>query len=218
MQGHKKWITSMSYEPLHSNKLCDRFASSSKDGTVIIWSISKQLKIHTISGHSDSIEVVVWGGEQLLYTGSRDRTIRVWSMIDGEIGKLVRTLVGHGHRINCLSLNTEYLLKKGVYGPPRKVGMELTELYELSKKKYSELIQNKSELLVSGSDDYTMFLWSPTTSSTAITRLTGHQQLINSIAFSPDGRYFASASFDKKIKVWDGKTGKYQPILYIDFY
>jgi WD40 repeat protein len=34
-------------------------------------------------------------------------------------------------------------------------------------------------------------------------------QAVNHIAFSPDGRYFASASFDKKVKVWDGRTGAF---------
>ena len=40
------------------------------------------------------------------------------------------------------------------------------------------------------------------------TDLTGHQQLINDVAFSPNGRLIASASFDKSVKLWEGKTGK----------
>ena len=36
----------------------------------------------------------------------------------------------------------------------------------------------------------------------------GHQQLINDVKFSPDSRFIASASFDKSVKLWDGKTGK----------
>lgn len=39
--------------------------------------------------------------------------------------------------------------------------------------------------------------------------MTGHQQLINDVKFSPDGRIIASASFDKSIKLWESNTGKY---------
>jgi ribosome assembly protein 4 len=38
--------------------------------------------------------------------------------------------------------------------------------------------------------------------------MTGHQQLINDVKFSPDTRLIASASFDKSIKLWEGKSGK----------
>lgn len=46
-----------------------------------------------------------------------------------------------------------------------------------------------------------------------IERMTGHQQLINCVQFSPDGRLIASASFDKSIKLWDGRTGKYVSLI-----
>ena len=36
----------------------------------------------------------------------------------------------------------------------------------------------------------------------------GHQQLVIDVRFSPDGRLIASASFDKSVKLWEGKTGK----------
>lgn len=37
----------------------------------------------------------------------------------------------------------------------------------------------------------------------------GHGKPVNHVAFSPDGRYIASGSFDKKIKLWDGYTGEF---------
>ena len=37
------------------------------------------------------------------------------------------------------------------------------------------------ERMVSGSDDFTMFLWSPSTSKQHIARMTGHVQTVNQV-------------------------------------
>lgn len=42
--------------------------------------------------------------------------------------------------------------------------------------------------------------------------MTGHQQLVNDVKFSPDMRLLASASFDKSIKLWDGRTGEVEDL------
>lgn len=44
--------------------------------------------------------------------------------------------------------------------------------------------------------------------------MTGHQQPVIMVSYSPDGRYIASASFDHHVKLWDGKTGKFVASLF----
>jgi ribosome assembly protein 4 len=52
-------------------------------------------------------------------------------------------------------------------------------------------------------------MWDPTRDKKPILRMPGHQQPVNLVAFSPDGRYIASASFDRSVKLWNGITGKF---------
>lgn len=212
LRGHRKWVTSLAFEPLHMDGTCTRMASSSKDGTVKVWNLNTCLCETTISGHMDGIEAVKWGGTGLLYTASRDKTIKVWA-IDGHgrsQQKLVRTLTGHAHRINSLALNCDFILRTGCFelgGVQKETDPKKQQ--EIALEKYNTLVGDNGERLVSCSDDFTLFMWTPQESKTPLDRMVGHQQLVNHIAFSPDARFVASASFDKKVKLWNGKTGKF---------
>lgn len=60
-----------------------RLASSSKDGTVRVWDASKTRHLcFALGSHTASVNVVRWGGEGIIYTGSSDRTIKLWDATD----------------------------------------------------------------------------------------------------------------------------------------
>jgi ribosome assembly protein 4 len=230
-QAHKQYISSLAWEPLHLNQgRGERLITASKDGTCKIWNVRTRQPLITLSGHTDAIEAVKWGGEGFIYTASRDRTIKVWTAKEGDtLGKLVRTLKGHGHRVNTLALSSDYVCRTGPYdfapsGRPQRVFDNGADDDAARKAKYEAALERYNafrdqqegghkERLVSGSDDYTLFLWHPISDKHPVKRLTGHQQAVNHIQFSPDGRYFASASFDKKVKLWNGYSGDFLQTL-----
>jgi len=218
LTGHRQWVTSLAWEPLHRRRPhpCERLASASKDGTCKIWNVRTGRCEISLSGHTDSVECVKWGGEGLIYTASRDRTIKVWDADVGpKLGTLVRTLVGHGHRVNTLALSSDYVLRTGPFDHHGNRFASPEAAADAAEERYNtfKATQPGPERLVSGSDDFTLILWSPTEGKRPVTRLTGHQQAVNHLQFSPDGRHFASASFDKKVKLWDGRTGKFKATL-----
>nr|XP_005583512.1 PREDICTED: notchless protein homolog 1 isoform X1 [Macaca fascicularis] len=212
LAGHSKWITGLSWEPLHANPECRYVASSSKDGSVRIWDTTAGRCERILTGHTQSVTCLRWGGDGLLYSASQDRTIKVWRAHDGV---LCRTLQGHGHWVNTMALSTDYALRTGAFEPAeasvnaQDLQGSLQELKERALSRYNLVRGHGPERLVSGSDDFTLFLWSPAEDKKPLTRMTGHQALINQVLFSPDSRIVASASFDKSIKLWDGRTGKY---------
>jgi len=205
LKKHIKWINAISWEPFHKDGECKRLASASKDGTVKIWDAIRGTCLRSIGVHSLSVTCVKWGGEGLIYSSSQDRTVKVFT----PEGKIVRILKGHAHWVNTLALNTDYVIRCGAFDYKCTEYDSVADAQEAALKRYMEVKGEGGEILASGSDDYTIFLWKPSESKNSIIRMTGHQQAINLIVFSPDGRLLASGAFDKSIKLWDGKTGKF---------
>uniref|UniRef100_A0A915MGH1 Uncharacterized protein n=1 Tax=Meloidogyne javanica TaxID=6303 RepID=A0A915MGH1_MELJA len=204
LTGHKQWINALAWRPLHLEAPSRLLASAGRDASIRIWDIIKSHTLFVLSGHTASVSAlqlyleilffkvtdIRWSGNDLIYSGSQDRTIKVWRTNDGV---LCRTLEGHAHWINTLAANVDYVLRIGSFSPE-----------EDSKQK---------QMSISNAQSVELFLWEPAIKKQPIARLTGHQQLINQVQFSPDGRTIASASFDKSIKLWDGWTGKFQTSL-----
>lgn len=209
-KGHRKFISSLAWEPAHAALPARRFASGSKDGTIRVWDAASRRLLFTMSSHTAAVTAVAWGGEGLLYSAARDCSINVWSAEDG---RLVRALKGHGHWVNTMSLSTGYALRTGAFDHTGEAPGDPAAARAAAAERYATAKGPGPERLVTGSDDFTLCLWEPATGKKEIARMTGHQQLVNQVTFSPDGRWILSASFDKSVKLWNGVTGEFVATL-----
>lgn len=77
-----------------------------------IWDTSKSTCLIAFGGHTQPIRALRWGGANVLYSGAQDRTVKAWDLAQG---KLLRSLEGHGHWVNDLAINADYVLRTGPY-------------------------------------------------------------------------------------------------------
>jgi ribosome assembly protein 4 len=221
IKAHSKWITSLAWKPLHLDEDCKYMLTTSKDGYLKIWNVKTGHCHLSVGAHEDSITKAIWSGENFIYTCSQDKLIKVWD----EKGIPVQILKGHAHWINTMTINTEFILRTGCYDsadsanndkkiqfyndPINRTGENRALMHQHANRRYKAFKEkiNASEKIVTGSDDFTLILWDPLNSDKPVSRMTGHQGLVNHVCFSPDTFYLASASFDKSIKVWNGHTG-----------
>ena len=212
LKGHKKPITDLCWQPLHLWKTSAKLVTACGDATAVIYDATSGLKVFTLSCHTKPITQVRWSGiggnEGTVFTASRDTTIKMW---DASTGTMIKELKGHAHWVNSLALNSDYVLRTGCFDHTgRRDFSGDDEKKAIARKRYEDFLKDVGmERLASCSDDNTLFLWAPQADCKPVNRMTGHQQTVNCIRFSPDGKYIASAAFDKSVRLWEGRTGKF---------
>jgi ribosome assembly protein 4 len=202
LNGHSKFVTSMAWVPLHLSKSCNRLVSGSKDFTIRLWNTDTGTCERAFGNHTKCVTKVLWSGCNEIISCSEDLRICCFDSNGGYL----RELKKHSHWVNSMSLSTEQVIKRGCYEPGKT--FDGKDKHAKALELYQKAVEYHKERLVTGSDDFTlMFFELP--NKVPIKQMVGHGKPINHVSFSPDGRYIASGSFDKKIKLWDGYTGEF---------
>ncbi|OCH94577.1 WD40 repeat-like protein [Obba rivulosa] len=152
-------------------------------------------RVRRISGHSDSVYCLEFDSSRII-TGSRDRTIKVWSL---KTGKCLATFAGHRGSVLCLKFDKDWDLQDQDGGDNNV-----------------DVARKRRGFLVSGSSDCTICVWDMYTGSStdegeepevaADVRavLRGHTGGVLDLRI--DGKWIVSCSKDALIRVWDRKT------------
>lgn len=159
-----------------------------------------------LNGHTDSVYCCQFD-ENKAITGSRDRTIRVWDL---KTYKCVKVYGGPSHRPTANTPPSMEERSERVISNASLNGTKTGDsIYRVPSDYHDASIlclQYDSEIMVTGSSDYTCIVWDITGEDYVPTyRLRGHEAGVLDVCL--DDKYIISCSKDAMIKVWDRKTG-----------
>jgi len=179
-----------------------------------LWSATKRKLLHTFSGHTDLITCVAFpanGDHELLVSGSRDKTLRLWSRRN-QNAQLVHTFDGHTTWVESVAISPDArFLASG--GNDSMVYLwsvathDLIHNFSCDGQVSSLSFSPDSQTLASAGDNKQVNLWS-TESGKLLQTLEGHTEEVNSVTFSPNGQILASTSSDESLKLWLVSSGQ----------
>jgi len=198
-------VLALEWEPFHLHKSeFPRLACTTKKGDVAIYCSSSGSRLVSTSGHQAEVMGLAWDGKGRIFTASHDRTVKAW---DSETGEQLGIFQTQSGAWRTLAISSAWVLKTGGYTLGELV---LPDPKEAALKRYKDhLAQSPNEIIAVGGEDFTITLMKFGKDFQSIARITGHTKSVNHVLFSPNGYWLASASFDKTVKLFDGKTGKF---------
>ena len=235
LEGHEGGVWALQYE---GNTL----VSGSTDRSVRVWDIEKGRCTQVFQGHTSTVRCLVilkptkigetldgkpimMPKEELIITGSRDSTLRVWKLPkpgdrsiiqtgssaanDLDNPYFVRALTGHHHSVRAIAAHGDTLVS-GSYDCTVRVwkvstGETIQRLQGHTQKVYSVVLDHARNRCISGSMDNLVKVWSLETGQCIFT-LEGHTSLVGLLDLSHER--LVSAAADSTLRIWDPENGQ----------
>ncbi|TFK72761.1 YVTN repeat-like/Quino protein amine dehydrogenase [Pluteus cervinus] len=196
----------------------DTLVSGSTDRTVRIWDLKTGRCTHIFGGHTSTVRCLAivkpewvdveredgtivkekWPKRPLIVTGSRDHSLKVW------------TLPRPGEpEFKCFGS------EEGENDPSEVCDVEENPYHRLHLEGHEHAVRAlaaRGRTLVSGSYDCNVRIWDIITGQCKWT-LSGHTQKVYSVVYDPIRNQACSGSMDGTVRVWNLRTGECQHTL-----
>ncbi|XP_058940240.2 transducin beta-like protein 3 isoform X1 [Pocillopora verrucosa] len=211
----------------YNDEILDLSFVGDKESHLSVATNSSQLRIYELAsmncqlleGHTDIVLALeINSAGDMLVTGSKDNTVRVWQMNKQCEFRCVGTGLGHTHAVHTVAwsrLDKSFVAsgsqdntvkiwkippKIDDLDSPIKLSVKLTEKAH-DKGINSVTISPNDKLMATGSQDKTAKIWMISNGSLLGT-LRGHKKGIWCVRFSPVDQCLATSSADSTIKIW----------------
>jgi WD40 repeat protein len=208
LTGHTGAVNHVAFSPDDRH-----LASASADRTVRIWDTETGQTLHVCEGHGDQILAVGFGaGGRRVVSVAKDGTVNAWDAATGHLVLTLDKLVG---RVTCVAFSADcrrlaaatleaehdirlWDVSAAALGEPASV---FTDRLHGHKREVTALaFSADGERLASASEEGTVKLWDVRSGHRALT-LRADPDVATAVAFSPDGRFLATAG--AWFKVWE---------------
>lgn len=219
LTGHTFFVQAVAFSPDGS-----LLATGSWDNTARIWRVADGVLLRTLADHLSFVASVAFSADgSRLATGSWDRSIRVWRTAGWTVE---RTLTVPGLlEVNSVSFgdDPDLLASGGVDGHPRVFRISDGSQVDYFGHHVGTVrglgYSSDGSLLASACGDFTGRIWQTSTGADLVT-LTGHEDVVNAIAFLPGDATVATGAGspgpdtrDPSVRVWRVSDGALLRVL-----
>lgn len=201
LEGHNSYVYACGFNPDGSI-----IVSGSGDGTLKLWNATTGRELATLQGHGDCVTDCGFSGDgSWLLSSSIDQTLKIWDMekVIADTDAAIEEETAHA--LAC-AISAD---AKTVVAACKAQEIDVLKPDSGERKRLSVDSNESLPACLFSCDGRSFLVYGWVFDATTLEQRTTlcHNAKALALNLSPDGSYVVTASYDKKLRIWDAQTG-----------